>query len=138
MTRPCVLGLALVLALVRPATAQEARLGAPTLRPIDVGWCAPAQATSMQSGSTPFGEFFQRVSFLCRGAKSAWRSSEPSLADITAATSRAEEAGARNRVAAVQYLARVNHHYHPEAEAALIAHLRGDRCECVRLEAAKA
>ena len=47
-------------------------------------------------------------------------------------------AGAGARIAAIEYLATVDCHYWPEAEAALIGRLRGDRVECVRFAAARA
>jgi len=49
-----------------------------------------------------------------------------------------EQKQAKVRVAAVKYLGTVQCHYYPEAEAALIASLRADRSECVRLAAAQA
>jgi hypothetical protein len=59
-------------------------------------------------------------------------------AEIVAAKIKLEEAQAKSRRAAVRYLATVNCHYYPEAETGLIAALRCDRNECVRLEAALA
>ncbi|HEX5272152.1 MAG TPA: hypothetical protein VFW33_16765, partial [Gemmataceae bacterium] len=53
-----------------------------------------------------------------------------------AARIKADQAGAAARVAAVRYLAHVDCHYWPEAQAALITALRADRNECVRLAAA--
>lgn len=61
-----------------------------------------------------------------------------SPAEAAAAKIKADQAGAKSRRAAVKYLGSVRCHYYPEAEAALIAALRADRCECVRLEAALA
>ena len=58
--------------------------------------------------------------------------------ESAAAKIKADEAGAKARRAAVKYLATVDCHYWPEAEMALIAALRGDKNECVRLEAAMA
>lgn len=55
-----------------------------------------------------------------------------------AAQIKAEQAQAKIRREAVAYLAGVDCRYYPEAEAALIASLRADRDECVRLEAARA
>src|SRR5207248_6163987 len=55
-----------------------------------------------------------------------------------AAKIKKDEAEAKARRAAVRYLGTVNCHYWPEAEAALIGSLRGDRNECVRWEAAMA
>ena len=50
----------------------------------------------------------------------------------------ADEASAKERVAAVEYLATVDCHYWPDVEEAIIASLRTDRNECVRYAAAKA
>lgn len=61
-----------------------------------------------------------------------------SPAEIAAAKIKADEAGMQARRNAVRYLAGKNCHYYPEAEFALIAALRADRCECVRHEAALA
>jgi hypothetical protein len=67
----------------------------------------------------------------------------PSPADLAspgpvgaAAKIKAEEAQAKARRAAVKFLATVDCHYYPEAEAGLIGALRCDRNECVRWEAA--
>ncbi len=49
----------------------------------------------------------------------------------------ADEASAKQRVAAVEYLATVDCHYWPDVEEAIIASLRTDRNECVRYAAAK-
>jgi hypothetical protein len=62
----------------------------------------------------------------------------PAGAQATAAAIQADVAGAPARIAAVEYLATVDCHYWPEAEAALIGRLRSDRVECVRYAAAKA
>src|SRR5205823_6287431 len=48
-----------------------------------------------------------------------------------------DEAGAKARIAAVEYLGTVDCHYWPEAEAALIQSLRTDRNDCVRFAAAR-
>jgi hypothetical protein len=50
----------------------------------------------------------------------------------------ADEASAKERVAAVEYLATVDCHYWPDVEEAIIASLRADKNECVRYAAAKA
>lgn len=55
-----------------------------------------------------------------------------------AAKIKTEQAQAEIRRDAVAYLAGLDCRYYPEAEAALVASLRADRDECVRLEAAKA
>jgi tRNA(Leu) C34 or U34 (ribose-2'-O)-methylase TrmL len=60
------------------------------------------------------------------------------LAEIAAVKIKGEEAGAKNRRAAVHYLGTLEWHYYPEAEDALVAALRADRNEQVRLEAAQA
>lgn len=59
-----------------------------------------------------------------------------SLAEIVAAKIRRGEADACKRRAAVRFLGSVDCQYYHEAEEALIAHLRADQNECVRLEAA--
>jgi hypothetical protein len=55
-----------------------------------------------------------------------------------AAAAQADVAGAGARIAAIEYLATLDCHYWPEAEAGLIGRLRGDRVECVRFAAARA
>lgn len=62
----------------------------------------------------------------------------PTGPEAVAAKIKADEAGAKARVAAVEYLATVDCHYWPDAEAALIVALRQDRNECVRYAAASA
>lgn len=59
-----------------------------------------------------------------------------SKAEIVAARMRLDEAQGQARRAAVKYLANADCHYYEDAEAALIAALRTDRIEAVRLEAA--
>lgn len=56
----------------------------------------------------------------------------------TASKIQADAAAAKARAEAVRYLGTVDCHYYPEAEASLIAALRADRSECVRLAAAQA
>jgi len=55
-----------------------------------------------------------------------------------AAKIKAEEAQAKAKVAAIEYLASVDCRYYPEAEAGMISGLRSEKNECVRLAAAKA
>ncbi|MDB5310272.1 MAG: hypothetical protein JWO38_4474, partial [Gemmataceae bacterium] len=55
-----------------------------------------------------------------------------------AARIKAEEAQAKEKIAAIEFLATVDCRYYPEAEAALIVGLRAEKNECVRLAAAKA
>jgi hypothetical protein len=57
-------------------------------------------------------------------------------AEGAAARAKADEADAKARREAVRFLGTVDCHYWPEAQEALINALRGDRNECVRLEAA--
>ena len=66
------------------------------------------------------------------------QSGQASLVEIAAAKIKVDEAAAPGRRAAIKYLASVKCHYFPEAEAALVAALRADRNECVRLDAAQA
>jgi len=60
-----------------------------------------------------------------------------SLAEMVAAKIKRDEADACTRRSAVRFLGTVDCHYYHEAEEALIAHLRADQNECVRLEAAQ-
>jgi hypothetical protein len=62
----------------------------------------------------------------------------PQGAQAAAAKIQAYQAEAKATIAAIEYLATVDCHYWPEAEAALIAALRANRVECVRLAAAQA
>lgn len=55
-----------------------------------------------------------------------------------AAKIKAEEAQAKAKIAAIEYLATVDCRYYPEAEAGMITGLRAEKNECVRLAAAKA
>jgi hypothetical protein len=61
-----------------------------------------------------------------------------SPAEIAAAKIKLDEIQSRSRRAAVKYLATVDCLYYPEAEYSLLAALRADRSEAVRLEAATA
>src|SRR5437016_1696634 len=69
------------------------------------------------------------------------RAQVPALPDAipaaaAAAKIKADEAAAKARVAAVEYLGTVDCHYWPDATDALIMALRADRNECVRFAAA--
>ena len=55
-----------------------------------------------------------------------------------AAKIKAEEAQAKAKIAAIEYLATVDCRYWPDAEAVLVERLRADRNECVRYAAARA
>jgi hypothetical protein len=63
-------------------------------------------------------------------------SQSPLGVENTAAKFKAEEANVAARCAAVRYLGTLDYHYYPEAEDALVYHLRTDRNEGVRYEAA--
>jgi len=78
---------------------------------------APAQTTPARTSTTP---------------------ANTSVPEITAANIKQNESAAGARRAAVRYLGTVDSHYYPEAEEALLATLRCDRNEKVRLEAALA
>jgi hypothetical protein len=62
----------------------------------------------------------------------------PTSAQGAAAKIKAEEAQAGAKIAALEYLASVDCRYYPEAGAAMIAGLRAEKNECVRIAAAKA
>ena len=99
--------------------------------------CAPLQL---------FGQMLAPVSALtgglvgtgCSGPSAAALAQPATSAQGAAARIQQEEAGASARRASIRYLASANCQYYPEAEAALIASLRGDPVECVRIEAARA
>lgn len=74
----------------------------------------------------------------CNGPSQDALNQPATSAEGAAARIQQEEAGAAARRAAIRYLATANCQYYPEAEAALIASLRGDPVECVRIEAARA
>ena len=61
-----------------------------------------------------------------------------SAAEVAAARIKADELTVHRRQAAIRYLAKIDCQFNPEAEAALLAALRGDRNESVRFEAALA
>ena len=73
---------------------------------------------------------------LCPPSAAFGQGSSP--AQQVASAVAADEASAKERVAAVEYLATVDCHYWPDVEEAIIASLRTDRNECVRYAAAKA
>jgi hypothetical protein len=62
----------------------------------------------------------------------------PTSAQGAAAKIKADEAQAGAKIAALEYLATVDCRYYPEAGAAMIAGLRAEKNECVRIAAAKA
>ena len=74
----------------------------------------------------------------CSGPSAAALAQPATSAEGAAARIQQQEAGAAARRAAIRYLATANCQYYPEAEAALIASLRSDPVECVRIEAARA
>ncbi len=62
----------------------------------------------------------------------------PTSPEGAAAKIKQEEAQAKAKVAALEYLGTVDCRYYPEAEAGLITGLRAEKNECVRIAAAKA
>ncbi|MBA4191463.1 MAG: hypothetical protein C0467_26080 [Planctomycetaceae bacterium] len=74
----------------------------------------------------------------CSGPSAADLAKPATSAEGAASRIKQDEANAAARRAAVRYLGTVSCKYYPEAEPALIAALRGDPSECVRIEAAKA
>ncbi|HET6576654.1 MAG TPA: HEAT repeat domain-containing protein [Fimbriiglobus sp.] len=97
---------------------------------------------------TPLGQLRQRIqaplSKLTRGLIPPFPPQTPTLAELqapgpvgAAAKAKLDRMGAKDRIEAVQYLGTLDCHYWPEAEDALVAALRVDRNEWVRLEAAK-
>jgi hypothetical protein len=62
----------------------------------------------------------------------------PGSPEGAAARIKQEEAQAKAKIAAIEFLATVDCRYYPEAEAGLLAGLRAEKNECVRIAAAKA
>lgn len=114
-----------------PSVAQETHL--PVARRFSVPWLftplrhRPEPTPPSNDTPAPTPEELARV-----------QSGQASLVESAAVKIKADEAGAPARRAAIRYLASVRCHYFPEAEAALIAALRADRNEMVRIEAANA
>jgi hypothetical protein len=97
---------------------------------------------------TPLGKLRERIqnplSKLTGGLIPPFPPKTPTLAELqapgpvgAAAKAKLDRMGAKDRIEAVQYLGTLDCHYWPEAEDALVAALRVDRNEWVRLEAAK-
>lgn len=97
---------------------------------------------------TPLGRLRGRIqsplSRLTGGLIPPFPPQTPTLAEMqapgpigAAAKAKLDRMGAKDRIEAVQYLGTLDCHYWPEAEDALVAALRVDRNEWVRLEAAK-
>ncbi|HVK17370.1 MAG TPA: HEAT repeat domain-containing protein, partial [Fimbriiglobus sp.] len=97
---------------------------------------------------TPLGQLRERIqtplSKLTGGLIPPFPPQTPTLAELqapgpvgAAAKAKLDRMGAKDRIKAVQYLGTLDCHYWPEAEDALVAALRVDRNEWVRLEAAK-
>ncbi|MCA9260198.1 MAG: hypothetical protein KDA61_13395, partial [Planctomycetales bacterium] len=129
-------GLALHRAHLRCQQSVAGKLVANMVKPVSrlTGGLIPA---------CPDNEFAAAVELQAGGAPATGPGGEPlpppppppSVA--AAAKIKAEQAEAQLRRDAVAFLAGVDCRYYPEAEAALIASLRADRSECVRMEAAK-
>ena len=115
--------------------------------------CAHPETSKQRFGPTALHQLMHILTaplrLACGGRLGACHAEVPSAEDIArlpsgcaspaeaaAAKIKVEEAGAKARRASVRYLRTVDCHYYPEAEAALIAALRADRNEGVRLEAA--
>lgn len=101
--------------------------------------CSTPIGQLMNNGLAPIGAFTGGLlGPCCPPFKQDELKMPADSAEGAAARIKADEAGAKARVAAVKYLARVDCHYWPEAADALVNALRGDRNECVRLAAAQA
>jgi hypothetical protein len=115
----------------------------------------PAQKAQIQACicGSPIGQFLNNmlmpVSLMSGGlvgsicpspsaANAADLAKPASSAQGAAAKIKAEEAQAKAKIAALEYLATVDCRYYPEAEAAMISGLRAEKNECVRIAAAKA
>jgi len=105
--------------------------------------CASQIGQLLNSGSGVLGQFSGGlIPPLCpppTEAQAAALSQQggPTSAAAVAAKIKADEAQAKARVAAVEYLGTVDCHYWPDAADALVAALRTDRNECVRYAAAQ-
>ncbi|MBX9679546.1 MAG: hypothetical protein K2X38_12340 [Gemmataceae bacterium] len=86
----------------------------------------PAQPAQPNRGQLSLDEMYKYASGLA------------SPAEIVATKIKADEGGAKSRLAAVQYLGSVDFRHYPEAESALISALRADRSEQVRYEVVEA
>ena len=97
-----------------------------------LGWASVARAQA--SLGSPQPRLPDHVCVQESHAAPVWQSP----VEISAAKIMLDEMQTNARCAAVRYLASVDCHYYPEAEFGLIAALRTDRVEAVRLEAALA
>lgn len=99
--------------------------------------CGSALGQMLNNGLAPMSTFSGGLIPQCCPLVSPADLAKPAdSAEGAAARAKADEADAKARRAAVRFLGTVDCHYWPEAQEALINALRGDRNECVRLEAA--
>ena len=126
-----VAALAIVALVETRATAQ---LTTPPLSP------PPAPERAREGAFSKFRKLFTWWSpkSKSRGQSGCPECDPLSPVEAAAAKMRREEANARSRIAAVQYLATMPCDHSTEAQGALLAALRGDPHEGVRLEAARA
>jgi hypothetical protein len=122
--------------------------GGPTLGSFLGMSYAQRQYRQMRIARTPLGQLRSKIqtplSKLTGGLIPPFPPQVPSLAQLqapgpvgAAAKVKLDRQGAKDRIEAVQYLGKVDCHYWPEAEAALVGALRADRNEWVRLAAAE-
>jgi hypothetical protein len=101
--------------------------------------CNCALGQMLNNGLKPMGAFSGGIiGPFCPEVRLADLAKPADSAEGAAARIKADEADAKARREAVRYLGTVDCNYWPEAQEALAAALRGDRNECVRLEAAYA
>jgi hypothetical protein len=99
--------------------------------------CSCGLVQLMNNGLKPIGAFSGGIIGPCCPLISPAALAMPADSpEGAAARAMADAAGVKARREAVRYLGTLDCHYWPEAQEALINALRGDRSECVRLEAA--
>jgi hypothetical protein len=101
--------------------------------------CNCALGQMLNNGLKPMGAFSGGIiGPFCPAVTAADMAKPADSAEGAAARIKADEADAKARREAVRFLGTVDCNYWPEATEALVNALRGDRNECVRLEAAYA
>ncbi len=104
-------------------------------------FCSSQLGTLVNNGTKPLSALTGGLIGSCCPPPSAAAlaaQSQQGGAEGVAAKIKAEEADAKARIAAIEYLATVDCRYWPEAEGTLVDRLRADRNECVRYAAARA